>query len=291
MKTEISNQTIAHYTDLKTRALDRFRKIQQLNEGSITLEEINRSLFFGINGLPSLFSTLKLQTEVRSNLLSISDEEKVKYLHYFIKILHDLKSISRNCGNYIRELEEINEGEIFGGLYFQTEYQSVKHLILHDYLLFSEALVSELNVWLIIKKEFGIKVKDWKQYIANQRELPSVSDVRTLLFKQANDLPEGDETLPLYEYKSETQKIAWLYELGIIEYLLDKCKNDETFNWRRTANILNSITGINPETIRKTIQAIYLPNEGNKKNNPLNNPDNRFFLQTMSAKFKLEKEK
>jgi hypothetical protein len=289
MQTEISDLIVSHYTEVKERAIDRLNKIYQLNEGSTSLDEINQSLFFGIHGIPSKFSTLDLQTEIRSNLLSMNDDEVVNYFHYFIKILHDLESISKGCSKHIDELTEINKGEIYGDVSSIIKYQSPKQLILHAYNLFSETLVSELNVWLVVKKEFGFKVDNWKEIVVRQKEFPNLSDVRSLSFSEKTNLPENEETLPEYEYNTDAQKIAWLYELGILEYLLERCKVDDNFNWRRTANIISSITGMNTDTIRKSLQAIYLPNETNQKNNPLNNPDNKLFVQEMAAKFKLKK--
>ncbi len=289
MRTKISDLIVAHYTDLKKRAIDRLNGIRQLNEGLTSLDEINRSLFFGIDGIPSGFSILRLQTEVRSNLLSMKDEEIANYLHYFIKILHDLKPISKDCSKFINELKEINKGEIFGEIVLNNDYQSPEQLILHTFILLSETLVCHLNVWMVIKKEFGFKVNDWVETIVQRQEFPDVSEVRSMLFDKKPSLPENEEILPDYEYKTAAQKIAWLYELGILDHLLDRCKVGETFNWRRTANIINSITGINTDTIRKSLQAIYLPNETNQKNNPLQNPDNKLFIQEMSAKFNLTK--
>ncbi len=95
------------------------------------------------------------------------------------------------------------------------------------------------------------------------------------------------ESLPEYQFKTIAQKIAWLHELGILELILQKA-ND---NYYIAANIIHSYTDLKTDTIRKGLEAIYKPNEKNRKNNPLNNPDNRLFIDEMKRKFKLDKEK
>lgn len=95
------------------------------------------------------------------------------------------------------------------------------------------------------------------------------------------------ESLPEYQFKTNTQKIAWLHELGILQPILKRA-ND---NYYIAANIIHSFTDLKPDTIRKALEAMYKPNEKNKKNNPLNNSDNLLFIAQMKRKFKLDKEK
>ncbi|MEO6707600.1 MAG: hypothetical protein ABIN04_17305, partial [Ginsengibacter sp.] len=100
---------------------------------------------------------------------------------------------------------------------------------------------------------------------------------------------DSNDSLPEYKYKSIAQKIAWLHELGILQTVLEKCN----YNYYKAANIIQSFTDLNikHDTIRKQLEAIFKPNDGNKKNNPLNNPDNLLFISEMKGKFKLDKEK
>ena len=98
--------------------------------------------------------------------------------------------------------------------------------------------------------------------------------------------PEGE--IPDVEFKSETQKIAWLYELGVLDLIVNKFKVDETYNMSRAAKVVNSFSKIHSETIRKALEAIYKPNEHNKKNNPLNNPETNIALSALKLKFDIE---
>jgi hypothetical protein len=98
------------------------------------------------------------------------------------------------------------------------------------------------------------------------------------------------DPLPEFKFKNGAQIITWLYELGVLDTILNKCKEGETYNLRRTANVINSFTQINLETIRQDLAAIYKPSDANKKNNPLNNPDNIKWVVDMAVKFKLNKE-
>jgi hypothetical protein len=97
------------------------------------------------------------------------------------------------------------------------------------------------------------------------------------------------ELLPEYDFGTDARKIAWLSELGVLELILKKCREGETFVWRRAANIIHSFTDINSETLRKSLQAIYQNNPANSKNNPLSNPNNKIFVEEMRTKFKLDK--
>jgi|GEM_PF-5565006 len=90
------------------------------------------------------------------------------------------------------------------------------------------------------------------------------------------------------EFKTKTQKLAWLHELGILKAVLDRCREQETYNWSKAARIIQSFTEIKDHTIRKALMAIYQP-ETNQKNNPLNNPDNKLFVSEMKNKFGLNK--
>jgi hypothetical protein len=97
-----------------------------------------------------------------------------------------------------------------------------------------------------------------------------------------------DEPLPEYKFDTEAQKIAWLYEIGIIETVIQLCKVGEINNYSKTAKVIHSFTGIHLDTIRKCIDAIYKPNS-DQKNNPLINPENKLFVRDMLGKFKISK--
>lgn len=106
------------------------------------------------------------------------------------------------------------------------------------------------------------------------------------------DLNEDENSnLPEFEINKPVEKIAWLHELGVLQIILNQCKIEESYNWRKAAHIIFSFTDINPETIRKSLTAIFNENENNKKNNPLNNPKNLLFIAEMRRNFKLDKEK
>ena len=96
------------------------------------------------------------------------------------------------------------------------------------------------------------------------------------------------EPMPDFEYKTHTKKIAWLHEIGILETVMDKCKDGETINSRRAANVIHSFTGIPLDSLRQSLRAIYQPGN-DQKNNPLINPENKLFVAEMAAKFKLNK--
>lgn len=98
-----------------------------------------------------------------------------------------------------------------------------------------------------------------------------------------------DEINP--NFQSSAQKIAWLYELGVTDAIINQCKEGDIIVFRRVAMIINSFTGINKDTIRKCLEAIYLPNSSNKRNNPLNNSSTILYIAELRGKFKLNKEK
>lgn len=100
--------------------------------------------------------------------------------------------------------------------------------------------------------------------------------------------PEDDITV---EFHSAAQKIAWLYELGVIDTIINQCREGEIIVLRRASNIINSFTDINKDTLRKCLEAIYLPNPSNKKNNPLKNTTTTIYISDLREKFKLKKKK
>ena len=95
-----------------------------------------------------------------------------------------------------------------------------------------------------------------------------------------------NQPLAEYQFKSIAQKIAWFHELGILKTILEK----SNCNYYTAANIIHSFTDLKPDTIRKGLEAIFKPNPGNEKNNPLNNPETILFILEIERKFKLDKE-
>jgi hypothetical protein len=136
---------------------------------------------------------------------------------------------------------------------------------------FDESHVVNLNLKKYFKKwynEFGV--------------------INTKIKNQGDDKSET-EPMPEYEYESIAQKITWLHELGVIDTILNLCKHEKTYNIRRAANVIQTFTEINADTLRKCLSAIYQP-ASDQKNNPLNNPANKLFVANMTKKFKLNKE-
>lgn len=88
--------------------------------------------------------------------------------------------------------------------------------------------------------------------------------------------------------KKETEKLAWLYELGILELIKNRCVVSNSVDYRLAGKVIASFTDIKAETARKNLEAIYKPNVGNKKNNPLNSNANKEFVLKRLKEFKLE---
>ena len=85
-------------------------------------------------------------------------------------------------------------------------------------------------------------------------------------------------------FENPTQILGWLYKLGILDLIVNKTDK----NYSKAGRIVESFTKISWEMSRKTIQAIYSPREDNKKNHPLNNPDNVIFIEALITKYKLK---
>ena len=109
-----------------------------------------------------------------------------------------------------------------------------------------------------------------------------------------NDREEG---LPLPDFKHDTEKIAWLVKLGIIEVVKQHCKESQEgregetidfYDVAKGADILRSFTGIGFEHCRKTLEAIINPNEGNQDKHPLKAKKNQRLIDELSVKYGLK---
>ncbi|MCF6348708.1 MAG: hypothetical protein L3J20_10480 [Flavobacteriaceae bacterium] len=94
------------------------------------------------------------------------------------------------------------------------------------------------------------------------------------LFREVFDIPRTEINEPTLIDNSNTkgtEKIIYLKELGILDYLLTK----EPFNLSTNAlaNVLSSITGEKPQTLQSYLNPITSPTAG-QDNNPLNNIKN-----------------
>ncbi len=97
---------------------------------------------------------------------------------------------------------------------------------------------------------------------------------------------EDKEPINEIEFNGAAPKIAWLFELGIVDLIINQCKDGDTNNYGNAGKIIASFTDIHPETARKCLSAIY---NKEKKNNPLNNHDNILEAKLLAKKYKLNK--
>lgn len=225
-----------------------------------------------------------LQLEVQNNLFQLNKNERFEYLK---RMDFEIIELSK----HLSAVESLFDEELSGELSHFDFYYYNANFPIFSYLNISILMPdSDVKLLTTIQKLKEYCTVQWEFY-----EMFGASYLVDIIQNEGINILEMQnkihEILPDFKYKTEAQKISWLYELGILECILKICKNGETYNWRNAGNIIHSFTGINAETARKMLQAIYQENEGNKKNNPLNNPENKLFVTEMSSKFKLNKDR
>ncbi len=240
-----------------------------------------------INELGSHFSD-KPEFEFESlveNLVSISLPSNDSRLNVLVKLFDsEVTELKSRLEDW--EFTYLTAKNMFENLTYMYS-QNLEHLLNYDEKTDSLTIVDHLPLTLEIEDDtkwirdhwFKFKKLQNIEWLRNQIELEKIHTYPVL-----DQIPEA-------EYKTQAQKLAWLYKLGVLQTILNQCKEGETYNYTRAANIIHSFTEINIDTIRQGMRAIYQPNENNNKNNPLNNPDNKLFVANMTEKFKLNKEK
>jgi hypothetical protein len=308
LQTEYAEQILKYYQKLFEAGLLRLWWINKILDKAINIDDVTILKNTGLEN--DNFTQERFQNEIRKNILNCPDDQTyIKYFHYLIKIQWNLKE---NHSRYSKSLESFkdikdkleNEYDEFPSYIFvnsKSKYYSLDELIGHcNYLIHSPGIFSILYHTILLE-EFRYDLNKWKQHIADKKRVPTYNEVENLLKKEngklenllfndesKNENPNNIEPLQEIDFEGPTQKIAWLYELGILELVMNKCKNGDTYNPYKSAKIINSFTGINIDTIRKCLEAIFKPNDNNKGNNPFTNDQNRSFVDLMKAKHKLK---
>ncbi len=177
------------------------------------------------------------------------------------------------------EVEVRSKGAVY------TDFLSTIDWSNHTFYYWDSRLFYGYEPFMLINKKEGTALNFFESDMMKLRN--GFNDFIEILNNESSEIM--DETLPEFDYKTEAQKIAWLHEIGVIETVIQLCKVGNNNNYRKTAMVINSFTGINHDTIRKCIEAIYKPNSDNQKNNPLINSENKLFVREMLGKFKISK--
>lgn len=204
-----------------------------------------------------------------------------------LKVFKDFLNEPPYTDNYILEVDFITKTFRRNGFLWVT---TGKTILIEDFFLMKD---------FIYKQKFPLNIEDlqvcWdsayhdlEQTAKGYAEGLYVQFLKERKMETNNSKPENkNEPISEYEFKSIAQKIIWLHELGILKMVLEKSNH----NYYKAANIIQSFTDLKVDTVRKGLEAIFKPNAGNEKNNPLNNPENNLFVSEMVKKFKLDKEK
>jgi hypothetical protein len=107
--------------------------------------------------------------------------------------------------------------------------------------------------------------------------------------EEVQELEEDDEDTKPIIFKSDAQRIAWIHKLGIDTFVLEKCKRQHGYNFKRAAEILTTVTNIPVDSLRKTLMALHDPMH-DQRNNPLteNKTANKEFVDTLLKRFRLK---
>jgi hypothetical protein len=103
------------------------------------------------------------------------------------------------------------------------------------------------------------------------------------LIKQVEDIAPVDEEL----FIKEKTKIAWMYELGVIDPIIKHCTIGGVVVANKAARMIEEFTQMNRDTVRKAIDALYNRNANNEKHLPLTGSEDE--LSLLNRKYKLDK--
>ncbi|MBL0282283.1 MAG: hypothetical protein IPQ11_18375 [Bacteroidetes bacterium] len=120
-------------------------------------------------------------------------------------------------------------------------------------------------------------------YIRNLVKGIAIANFLSVLETEAATLNEANN-LTSIKFENNTQILGWLHKLGVLKLILEKANG----NYTKAGSIVESFTTINDSTVRKAMEALYKPTESNKKNDPLNNPENSMFIELLSKKYKIQ---
>ena len=312
LKNEIYKRSILQLMEYSNKYFTQYLKELKRVEIDYVLNEYNTVAKLTYNGFDNLnmFTAFltdiqqNLELEVQNNLFHLKKEERIEYLK---RLDFQIRQLQKRLSS----IQDLFDDDVDKWAYDQYHDQYVevgapelsefKYYYDHkDYNIFSYL---NININMPVKSiPLLTTIKDLKKFNDTQWKFYELFGASHLVDIMANEglvCEEGGisisepledkDLLPEFDYKTEAQKIAWLYELGILDIVINKCKNGETINCRRAGFVIHSFTGIDAETLRKCLSAIYQPGN-DQKNNPLVNADNKLFVAEMAAKFKLNKQ-
>jgi hypothetical protein len=173
--------------------------------------------------------------------------------------------------------------------YMKDFIDRIHGLSLHDQIQYYEREAASIenalhlsaitDVFEMSSPEARLKTTDRKQ-IEQMRAtrdffVSSLNNIKTAAKKEAED-DGSDIPIP----KSEAQKIAVMWYLGIVQLVADKCVIGNTFNFRKAAVIISSFTGIHEDTVRKAIIPL-LQKDADQKNNPMKAAKTQSFIEDL----------
>lgn len=207
----------------------------------------------------------ELKQEIRKNFIYLNEVQLRNYKRF---VLSYLRETDKKLESYkLDKWYELPESIPF---FFCTkdyldDIDTLDELI-HYYLFWEDW---RKNVW----KEF----KDSILIEFEQGDLPSIQ-IET----------SNNEFYEQVSFKNNTQKIAWLKELGVLDNIMTLCKDGSTYNCRKAANVIASFTEIDAEILRKCLSSIFQVG-ADKKNDPMQNPKNKLFVTQLAETFRLNK--
>lgn len=262
--------------------------------------------------------TVDLVTKKQSNFLNLSDDE-------FHKDLKKSAKPDEYAAYHVHEIEKRFEELIKGkdGLtkpVIEWDRRAIGYYCLQNHL---NLKLEELLHFVFVEFEFGVNnyfadgfsmgqaLHELSLGVAQslfvsgiKRSMKIRSDNKDNRFaRYMEEFSQPGESLinyyytPEYEFDTDAQRIAWLHELGITRLILNRTRDKGgAYNYTKAALILESITNIYNQNIRKSLAAMYnkydedstIYNEKtDDRNNPLRTKKNKEFISKMKEKFGL----
>lgn len=138
------------------------------------------------------------------------------------------------------------------------------------------------------KTSYGVKnlQLNYSYYLTGYIKAFYVSYLESIELQKENK--NLDENLAISTNSNIVQKMAWLNELGILNLIAERCKNENVINYTKAGKLIASFTDIEADTARKCMDALFNPYTTNPNNNPTKNPENRLYVSDLLKKYRLE---
>jgi len=195
----------------------------------------------------------RLVTFLKEDFLKIKNicktNDKVEYQH----VIHDImkKTNSDELFSYYGQQMLMDPELLYSGYYFEKFIISNKDIV--------KLRIKEINKQLKIYSE---------KYFISQKKIAD------------------EEIIDVEVLKTKGQRIMMLKELGVLDFLEDKCKENGSLRINKLSNLIHCFTDLGSRSIQSILNPMY-NTRNNQRNNPYNNEHNLPKVKAKLAEIKI----